>query len=318
MKIKLSIIIPTFNREQVLCDTINSVLYEIKQCSYSDECELIIIDQTKEHTLSIAEYIKDISLKSFVKYVYESYANLPHARNVGLKYAKGDIICFLDDDIKLHDGFLDRLMDRYEDKQIMSVVGLPILVNQDGENILLDSQGIVKKLLRIFLANIFCRNKASVITSIGLLLNNREHSRAKIAEDGRGCCMSFRKCVFDMIGLFDINYVGNALREETDIFFRMKKYRLCVFFDPDLVLDHIMANDGGCRNQKKEKYWQLYFDNQFYFFLKNYAFPKWYIKLLLLFDIITLKRNGLNVNIIINNSFERAKSLLNIDNNNYK
>ena len=309
-KNKLSIIVPTYNREEILCDTLDSILESLENSSVANNCEVIVVDQTRKHTETVTHYLEKKIDNPMVKYVYEEIANLPNARNVGLSIASGDIICFLDDDIKLHPGFFNQLMVRYEDERNMAVVGLPILKNQDGENILLDSQGGLKKMIRSLITKIICIDKASVITPFGIQLSNRENSKAMRADAGRGCCMSFRKCVFDKIGYFDSNYIGNALREETDFFYRMKSSNLRVFFDPNIVLDHIMANVGGCRNQKKESYWQTFFDNQFYFYKKNYGFSKWYIKLLLMFDILSLRKGGYNVDKIINNSCARAKSLL--------
>lgn len=309
-KYKLSIIVPTYNREDILCDTLDSILENIENSCVANNSEVIVVDQTKKHTKAVTSYLKKILDNPKVKYVYEEIANLPNARNVGLHIASGDIICFLDDDIKLHPGFFNQLMMRYDDERNMAVVGLPILKNQDGDNILLDSQGGLKKTIRSLITKAICISKASVITPFGIQLSNRENSKAMRADAGRGCCMSFRKSVFDKIGYFDSNYIGNALREETDFFYRMKLHNFRVFFDPKIVLDHIMANVGGCRNQKKESYWQTFFDNQFYFYKKNYGFPKWYIKLLLIFDILSLRKGGYNVDKIIKNSCIRAKSLL--------
>lgn len=307
---KLSIIIPTYRREHILCDTIDSVLKGISDSKYSKDIELAIIDQTKEHTEDVSDFLKQIATIDSVTYVYEPKANLPNARNVGLKHTTGEIVCYLDDDIILHDGFVDKLIERYDNSQIMSVVGQAILKNQNGENILLDSQGGVKKILRSVITKIICINKASVITPFGIQLSNRDSSAAMRADAGRGCCMSFRRVVFDYIGMFDINYIGNALREETDFFYRMKTNNMTVFFDPDIVLDHIMANVGGCRNEQKEAYWKTFFDNQFYFFRKNYNFPRWYIQLLLFFDVRTLKKNGFDSEKIIEESYCRAEQLL--------
>lgn len=309
-KYKLSIIVPTYNREDILCDTLDSILENIENSCVANNSEVIVVDQTKKHTKAVTSYLKKILDNPKVKYVYEEIANLPNARNVGLHIASGDIICFLDDDIKLHPGFFNQLMMRYDDERNMAVVGLPILKNQDGDNILLDSQGGLKKTIRSLITKVICISKASVITPFGIQLSNRENSKAMRADAGRGCCMSFRKSVFDKIGYFDSNYIGNALREETDFFYRMKLHNFRVFFDPKIVLDHIMANVGGCRNQKKESYWQTFFDNQFYFYKKNYGFPKWYIKLLLIFDILSLRKGGYNVDKIIKNSCIRAKLLL--------
>ena len=90
----------------------------------------------------------------------------------------------------------------------------------------------------------------------------------------------------------------------------MKKAHMKVLFNPLIIVDHLMADDGGCRAQYSEKYWVTYFSNQFYFYLKNFTFSKMYIKLLLLFDIIKLKKNKIDVGQIIDLSYKRSVSLL--------
>lgn len=306
----ISIIIPTYNRNKVLCDTINSIINQCELINKKYIYELIIVDQTETHDIYTKDYIENLRKYSFIKYIHTSIANLPNARNIGIKQAVGSIIVFLDDDVLLHDDFFDNLLLSYQDYNIMSVVGKPLLKNQSGENILLSNQSLLKKCTKIILQIIFGGGKTSIISKYGPILLNTESSKVELVDAGRGCCMSFRKEVFDIIGYFDSNYIGNALREETDLFCRMKKAHMKVLFNPLIIVDHLMADDGGCRAQYSEKYWVTYFSNQFYFYLKNFTFSKMYIKLLLLFDIIKLKKNKIDVGQIIDLSYKRSVSLL--------
>jgi glycosyltransferase involved in cell wall biosynthesis len=311
--VQISIIIPTLGREKILCNTIDSVLKEVQRCALrTEQYELIIVDQTPKHVKSTEDFLRKYSEEGLIKYIFEQRTNLPNARNVGIRKSNGTIVLFLDDDVILHENFLKILLQTYQNGDYMSVVGLPYLKNLEGENILLDNQSSIKKLLRTIITRIFCGKKASVITNFGVQLSNREHSKSAFADAGKGCCMSFRKVVFDKIGYFDTNYIGNALREETDLFFRMKKNNMIVYFNPNVALDHIMANTGGCRNEQNELYWKTFFDNQIYFFRKNYHFRKWWIICLLMFDILKLKRNGFSIMQFINRSYNRSFILLKV------
>ncbi len=96
--ILFSIIIPTYNRANMLTKAIESVLAQ----TY-DNWELIIVDDgstdnTKEVVLS---YKSDK-----IKYVYQKNQKESVARNKGIDIAKGDYICFLDDDDYYLDNFL--------------------------------------------------------------------------------------------------------------------------------------------------------------------------------------------------------------------
>lgn len=310
---RLSIIIPTYRREKTLCNTIDSIKLELSKSNLCDgDYELIVVDQTKNHTSEVSSYLqRQIETVSFFKYVYEDVANLPNARNVGLSHASGDIILFLDDDVLLHESFFDNLMLTYQQHpEVSSVVGSAVLKTEDGKNILLDSESNAKLVLRKFLTLMFCGKKASVISRFGLMFSNREHANASYAESGRGCIMSFTRNVLSDIGGFDANYEGNALREESDVFVRLKKKGDKVFFNPAVALDHIMANNGGCRVEKKEAYWQTFFNNQVYFYRKNFGFSNWYIKLILSMNIRSLKKKGFDTNGLYANALNKSEILL--------
>lgn len=95
----------------------------------------------------------------------------------------------------------------------------------------------------------FLRCKSSVIAKSGLLLSGFSKDIPSIIDGGRGCCMSFKKSIFDVIGNFDDNYYGNALREETGLFVGLKRNNMVVYYNPDVHLFHMMANTGGTRAQ---------------------------------------------------------------------
>lgn len=87
-----SVIIPTYNREGFISQSINSVINQ----DYKN-WELIIIDDgsTDNTRELINEYIKK---DSRIKYFYQKNSERSIARNNGVKYATGEWICFLDSD----------------------------------------------------------------------------------------------------------------------------------------------------------------------------------------------------------------------------
>lgn len=310
--ISISIIVPTYNREHILCKTINSILSECACVSSKGiQTELIIVDQTKEHTdINTTNYLRRIVLNDNVKYIFLEEPNLPKARNRGLSCCRGDIVLFLDDDVILDSNFLMNLYHTYDDKSIDSVVGRITLCAAESGNILLENGSVLKKIVKSILSSFFLRSKPSVIAKSGIVLCEFSKDAPSITDGGRGCCMSFKRSIFDVTGGFDGNYYGNALREETDLFVRLKKNNMIVYYNPDVHLFHMMANTGGTRTQANNKYWKTYFDNQTYFFYKNFAasFPKIFV--FLFFDICKTIAQGLNPFRMIKNSLNRAKSLV--------
>ena len=91
----ISVIIPTYNREKLILDTIYSVLNQ----TYKKMEILIIDDYSTDNTEKIIENIKDNRVK-YIKLNKKYGAN--YARNFGINLAKGKYISFLDSDDIFH------------------------------------------------------------------------------------------------------------------------------------------------------------------------------------------------------------------------
>ncbi|MUG99151.1 glycosyltransferase [Scytonema sp. UIC 10036] len=87
---KISVVIPAYNAELTIAETINSVLLQ----TFTNFELIVINDGSKDKTLEIVEGIDDKRVKVF------SYENggLPTARNRGITRAVGEFIAFLDAD----------------------------------------------------------------------------------------------------------------------------------------------------------------------------------------------------------------------------
>jgi len=81
----ISIIIPTFNREESLCATLASIFNQ----SYSNY-EIILIDQTKKHSKETEDFLA--LNKERIRYYRLDKPNLPNAKNFGVSVAKGEIL----------------------------------------------------------------------------------------------------------------------------------------------------------------------------------------------------------------------------------
>ncbi|BAT54333.1 putative glycosyl transferase [Nostoc sp. NIES-3756] len=86
----ISIIIPAYNAEQTILETINSVLEQ----TFSDFEIIIVNDGSTDKTLEVVQSIEDERLKVFC---YEN-SGVSGARNRGISHAIGDYISFLDAD----------------------------------------------------------------------------------------------------------------------------------------------------------------------------------------------------------------------------
>jgi glycosyltransferase involved in cell wall biosynthesis len=88
----ISIVIPTYNRRELICATVDSVLAQ----SYR-EVEVIVVDDGS--TDGSGELLRErYAGEPRVRYVYQGNAERAAARNRGIREARGEFIAFLDSD----------------------------------------------------------------------------------------------------------------------------------------------------------------------------------------------------------------------------
>lgn len=89
-KSMVSVVIPTYNRQDLVMEAIQSVLDQV----YED-FELIVVDNaSSDQTLARLQEIKDPRVKVFV----EPRRGAAFARNTGIQHAQGQFLAFLDSD----------------------------------------------------------------------------------------------------------------------------------------------------------------------------------------------------------------------------
>jgi len=88
---KISVIIPTYNRADLITRAISSVLNQTYK-----SFEIIVIDDGS--TDNTKEVLKSYIEKKQIKYLYQQNHGPAAARNLGIKYSKGELIAFLDSD----------------------------------------------------------------------------------------------------------------------------------------------------------------------------------------------------------------------------
>ena len=122
--IKISIIIPTYNRTDDLKDCLSSILSQA-----INPYEVIIVDDSD--TESIKEFLateEEKFLKTSINVVYiknSGKKSLTLARNLGILNAKGNIVLFLDDDVILNNEYLLKMVHAFkENPQIYGLQGL--------------------------------------------------------------------------------------------------------------------------------------------------------------------------------------------------
>jgi len=131
----ISIVIPFYNAEKFIKETINSVLNQ----TYNNIEILLINDGSTDNSLNIVNSLKD----DRIKIINKNNSGVSSARNLGLSLAKGDYILFLDADDVLENDFLEKMVEKLENnKNAVFCTSLVYEMNEDLTKILKISKGI--------------------------------------------------------------------------------------------------------------------------------------------------------------------------------
>jgi len=118
--IPLSIIIVTWNTAQITLKCVQTIN------KFLDNPEIIIVDNGSED-----DTVKLLSPEKNIK-IIENHANLGFAKanNIGLKYATGEYILFMNSDIELIDDSINDLFKYFQSKNNIGIIG-PKFLNPD-------------------------------------------------------------------------------------------------------------------------------------------------------------------------------------------
>ncbi len=222
----VTIAICTFNRDFYLEKCLNSL---IKYGVDSKPIEVMVINNNStDNTTIIVERFQ--SEYKNISYYNEKKVGLSHARNKALAKAKCDIIAFLDDDVKISDTYLDRLLWVIDNYSFDCLGGgyLPWYLNEKPKWIPED----------------FGR-KENLLDSIGVLKEDYV----------TGLNMIFTKQILNRIGGFPVKLgmIGNNIGygEDDYVQFQIRKLGGVILFDPELYVYHAVLE------QKQHLSWQL-------------------------------------------------------------
>uniref|UniRef100_UPI0025B6A993 glycosyltransferase family 2 protein n=1 Tax=Aeromonas caviae TaxID=648 RepID=UPI0025B6A993 len=211
----VSVLICTYNREDMLVNTIKDVLAQ----SY-ESFEVIVVDQTVQHLPETQSYIDSIS--NVVKFVKQS-PSLTKARNRALKEARGKILIFIDDDVRLNKDFIQEHVNAH--RAGFSVVQGRIVEAKDS-------------------------NKKASPTPQNMDWKIKIRGRNDCLHMGgtntlTGCNFSIERDVVERVGLFDEFFQNLAIREDADYGIRCHRAGEKMIFWPKAELEHLRSNVGG-------------------------------------------------------------------------
>lgn len=129
MTTEISIIIATYNRCQELSDVLNDLLkIKVGEISY----EIIIVDNNStDQTKQVVAKFQTKFLGKVV-YLFESRQGKSYALNLAIANASGEILAFIDDDIKIDPDWLVNLRECFN-KYACDVVGGRVMPLYDSQ-----------------------------------------------------------------------------------------------------------------------------------------------------------------------------------------
>ena len=211
---KFSVIIPTTLTRNAVFETIKS----INNQSFKD-FEIILSTNKQKIEDNIIN-----RLGKKVKIIKTTKSGLSHAKNKGIKEAKGEIISFLDDDAIANENWLQNLSKSFSNKKI-GIVGGPIypIWPKTGVKSIKNSS-LAKEWLSLI-----------------------DISATKIFIDRIfGCNFSVKRNLFSEFGLFSTQlgrrnggFLGG---EDTEFCNRIKK-KYKILYNPDVIISHIIDSE---------------------------------------------------------------------------
>ena len=257
---KVSVIICTYNRLNDLFICLNSLENQLTKPN-----EVVIVDDSDANNSGKIIRRYNNSLK--IKYIKNKVKRgLTAARNVGVKHAQGDIICFVDDDVILPLTWLQEIINGYEEnKNAIGVGGWALSFNPPGT---LFGNSLLYRLLLAIRLVLFSKKigRLNFIGTLYLPLTVMPENYVEV-DTLHGCNMSFRREVFNLYK-FDELYEGSAYEEDMDFCTRLTKDGKKLICNPNAIAIHKRAQSGGCEAAEDNFYW--YSRNHTYFLLKNF------------------------------------------------
>jgi glycosyltransferase involved in cell wall biosynthesis len=219
-QMRISVIVPTFNRSNMLRDCIESLLNQTLDPALY---EVIIVDNNSKDATreTVNEYL---GLERYnVRYVLEPRPGAHHARNTGAKSAHAAILAFTDDDAVCDERWLEALLRAYDDEEI-GCAGGKIIVKWDEEppTWVLPYSSLFGQLDE---------------TRLGPTFRILPPGEKKIY--GGNC--SIRKSIFFELGGFGEDQVGEvrAGEAETGLWIKAHKKGIKVAWVPDAIVWHV-------------------------------------------------------------------------------
>ena len=250
----VSVIIPSYNRANLLPITLPTYLQEdVVEVIVVDDCST---DNTQEVILELQKKYPQIRYTRNFRNLRQTYS-----KNVGIQLAKSEYIYFGDDDSILYPGsirFLKETLVRFQ-AQICGAKALYLPLKYNNR---IDDY--------VRLMNVNCSTIKKIVDVRKISANFTYSTSVPIEFPFCQAATLVEKKVAQQV-MFDINYKGNAYREETDFFIRCTLSGAKIMFDSRAIQINLPRHiaTGGAHGRGQLKWYYDTICNNWYFLKKN-------------------------------------------------
>ena len=221
--LSISIVIPTFGRDEVLTATLGALLALPRRAD-----EIVVVDQTPRHGEVTENRLRAWADGGAIRWVRHQPPSITGALNLGLRAARGDLVLILDDDIEPGPGLVaahEEAMARHP--EAWAVAGQVLQPGELSEPL---GYGGPAAGLRAYLEFPFRSSCGAWVENV--MAGNLAVRRARALEAGG----------------FDENFVPPvAYRFETEFARRLIGLGGRIWFEPSAGIRHLRAVSGGTR-----------------------------------------------------------------------
>jgi glycosyltransferase involved in cell wall biosynthesis len=251
-KCLVSVILPTYNRCQIVKQSINSVLKQ----TYSN-LELIVVNDGSSDGTS--ELLKLLQIRDSRLRIIENYPNigLPSSRNKGVLASHGSMIFFSEDDLVLDENCISILVNSF------------FYLNELNQNV----GAIGPRLINVpFKANsqqqVVVINPLTKDIRVNFELDKSQPERVMFLHS---CSLILRSALVSVGGYERRLYKGSFSREESDFYFRLRNRGFHLFYEPKAITFHHFGGLGGCILSSKLKGEYYNVRNHLFYLLRFYG-----------------------------------------------
>ena len=229
--IRLSLVIATYNRAEQLMVTLGSVAM---QSAAPEVWECIVVDNNSSDNTRerVKEFASRHSLLN-IRYIFESNQGLSYARNAGIAASRGDIVVFIDDDERIVEEFVSAYIDLFDQHPDAMAAGGKIIAEYPTGRPRWMSHYTEQPIA----------NPMDFGESVRLFPAGR------IPGGGN---MAMRSRLFANVGVFNTSLGRTGKRllggEECDLFERIARQELKVYYAPRAVMYHILPAEKLTRD----------------------------------------------------------------------